>query len=270
METTAITSHVVAASRFKPVVRWPGGKTRLLKSLLPLPGHHCYVEPFAGGLAVLLAKERSRIEVVNDLNGDLVTLYRCAQFHHEALIQELALTLNSRRNLKDFMAQPGLTDLQRAARFLMRNKTSFGGGMESYGVSKSGGGACVSRENIAEALRRLNKRLDMVSVENLPYERVLRLYDGPETLFFLDPPYLNAQIKTYAGWNEEQMTAFAQHVGSLQGNWIVTVDDSEVNRRLFSAWHIEAVVTANGATNQRTHPKRQFGELIIRKAPAES
>src|SRR6185295_16479727 len=101
-------------ARFRPLVRWPGGKTRLLSKILPLiPPHVCYCEPFAGGLAVLLAKPRSKIEVVNDLNGDLVALYRCAQYHLDELCRELEFMIGSRRNLVDYVAQPGITDIQR-------------------------------------------------------------------------------------------------------------------------------------------------------------
>jgi DNA adenine methylase len=66
--------------RTKPVLIWPGGKSRHLKHILPLiPPHECYCEPFAGGVAVFLAKPRSRLEVINDLNGDLISFYLCAQ-----------------------------------------------------------------------------------------------------------------------------------------------------------------------------------------------
>lgn len=94
-------------TRTKPILRWPGGKSRMLPRLLPLlPPHTLYCEPFAGGLAVLLAKGRSPAEVVNDLNGDLVSLYRCAQYHLDALISEVEFTISSRQNLADFKAQP--------------------------------------------------------------------------------------------------------------------------------------------------------------------
>ena len=71
----------------KPAIRWAGGKRLLAKYILPhvLP-HECYVEPFSGGLAVMLAKPRSRMEVVNDIDGDLVTFYRCVRFHQEPLL----------------------------------------------------------------------------------------------------------------------------------------------------------------------------------------
>ncbi len=255
--------------RIKPVVRWPGGKTRLLPHILPLiPEHTCYCEPFAGGLAVLLAKPRSKLEIVNDLNGDLVALYRCAQFHLDALVQEMEFLIASRRNLKDFVAQPGLTDLQRAARFLARNKMSFGGNMASYGVSKvSGGSATASRANVLTALRALNQRMDSVSVENLSYERMFENYDSPGTFFFIDPPYLDSKASAYRGWTADEMRAFAARVAQLQGAWIVTVDDSALNRELFGSYKFIATLSRNGCVNQR-HAKnqRQFGELIIHRA----
>lgn len=260
----------MTTQRIKPLIKWAGGKTRLLKHLLPLPEHTAYVEPFAGGLAVLLAKSRSTLEVVNDLNGDLVTLYRCVQFHPEALIQEMQWTLNSRRNLYDFLVQPGLTDIQRAARWLIRNKTGFGTSMTSYGVSRTSGGAATgSRENVLKSISELSLRLDKVSVENLSYERMLRLYDAPGTLFFMDPPYFQSKADCYDGWNEAQMTEFAERVAQLKGDWIVTLDDSALTRRLFKGWHITGLKTVNGAVNQaHTKGKKTFGEIIVRKQPA--
>lgn len=253
-------------SRVKPVVRWPGGKTRLLKHILPLiPPHTCYCEPFAGGLAVLLAKPRSGLEIVNDLNGDLVALYRCAQYHMDELVRELEFMIASRRNLKDYLQQPGLTDIQRAARFLARNKTSFAGNMASYAVARTGGGAAsTSRFNLIGLLRDLNKRMDKVSVENISYERMFDNYDAPTTFFFIDPPYLNAKPQTYRGWTADEMRAFAARVTTLKAAWIVTVDDSPLNRELFADYKFMAVETRNGCLNQKlAHNKVKFGELII-------
>ena len=72
----------------RPILRWPGRKTRMLKHRLPLiPEHVCYCEPFAGSLALLLAKPRSQVEIVNDMNGDLVALYRNLQYHLPELLR---------------------------------------------------------------------------------------------------------------------------------------------------------------------------------------
>lgn len=131
----------------KPIVRWPGGKTRLLKHLLPLiRPHKTYVEAFAGGMALMLAKPKSSAEIVN---GDLVNLYRHAQYHLDALIEEVRWTLNSRQDMTDLVRQPGLTGLQQAARYLLRNRLSFGGAGENFAVSKQ---AQPSRANVIQLL----------------------------------------------------------------------------------------------------------------------
>jgi len=250
--------------KIKPILRWPGGKTRLLKHLLPLiRPHECYVEAFAGGLALLGAKTRSKIEVVNDLNDDIVNLYRCAQYHLEALLKELEWLLCSRKNIKEYMAQPGLTDLQKAARFLIRNRTSFGGSGTSFAVAKRNG-STISRERLMELLRALSARLDQVSVEHSTYERMLKNYDAPSTMFFLDPPYVSAEIVNYDAWDDARMTDFAGRVNQLQADWIVTVNDSPLTRQLFQEHEIISVVTRSGTVNNRIH-SGTFGELIIRK-----
>lgn len=249
--------------RIKPIVRWPGGKTRLLKHILPLfREHNLYVEAFGGGLAVMLGKERSRAEIVNDANGELVNLYRYAQFHLDALIQEVAFTLNSRANLAALVVQPGLTGLQRAARFLLRNRMSFGGNGRDFAVTRD---ASPSRENVLECLRALSARLDKVNVENLPYERLFRLYDRADTLWFLDPPYTAGRTDVYDVWTAETMAEFAGRVDQLQGDWIATVNDCPQNRRLFERHEIVPVTTASGTVSRKIRPAATFGELIVRR-----
>jgi DNA adenine methylase len=239
-----------------------------LREILPLIAPHvCYCEPFAGGLAVLLAKERSSVEVVNDTNGTLVALYRNLQYHLPAILEEIDWLFSSRQNLHDFVAQPGLTEIQRAARFLLVNRTSFGGNMNSFAVSKTHGrGAAFNRRATTELLGEAHLRLDKVVVENLPYERCLANYDSKDTFFFMDPPYLNAETKAYRGWTEKEMRSFRREVQKLKGNWAITVDDSKLNRELFADCQMKAVSHQNGLCNRRTHGSLKFGELIITKA----
>ncbi|MDR3427842.1 DNA adenine methylase [Silvimonas sp.] len=251
--------------RIKPILRWQGGKSRLLKTILPLiPPHDCYCEAFFGGGAVLFSKERSSVEVINDLNGNLIALYRNLQFHLPALLGELDWLMASRQNLFDFIAQPGLTELQRAARFLLVNRTSFGGGMSSFGVAKTaGGGVGFHHEKIARLIGAAHQRLEGVVVENLSYERCLKNYDSPKTFFFMDPPYEDATNRAYAGWDKQQLTTFRRDVGKLKGNWIVTLNDSPFTRDLFSDCNLKPIVSENRAVNRRTHSDTKFGELVI-------
>lgn len=260
--------NYVRVKHIRPILRWPGGKTRLLGEILPrIRPHTLYAEAFGGGMAVLLAKEPSKAEVVNDLNGDLVNLYRHAQFHMDALISEVEFTLCSRSDLQALIDQPGLTGLQQAARYLLRNRLSFGGGGTSFAVSRQG---APSRANVLANIRAMNARLDKVVVENLSYERLFTNYDAPDTFWFLDPPYSAAEVNTYDAWTDETMSAFAERVLDLAGDWLVTVNDSPLNRSLFSKHVVTPVVTRSGAVNKKKLPGATFGELIIQRKPAKA
>lgn len=252
--------------KVRPLLHWPGGKRRLMKHLLPkVPADAvCYAEVFAGSAALLLAKERHPVEVVNDLNGDLVALMRNAHFHLPALLEEMRWFVASRKDFHDFVSQPGLTEIQRAARFLLRNRVSFAGGMKSFGVAKTrGSGVGFDREDVADRLEGIRRRLNKVVVENLPYDRVLQNYDGPESFFFMDPPYVGPATGAYEGWKQEDMVQLRGRLDRLQGRFLLTINDSPENRRLFSDCKVEPVVTRNRLTNNRTHGAATFGELII-------
>jgi DNA adenine methylase len=251
-------------ARIRPVVRWPGGKSRLLAKILPLiPPHECYCEPFAGGLAVLLAKERSDVEVVNDSNSDLINLYRSLQFHLPEFLRQVDFLQSSRRNLKDFIAQPGLTDIQRAARYFVRNRTSFGSDNRSFAISKrEGHGASFYRSKATAILGQAHDRLDGVILENLPYERCFVNYDAPSTFFFLDPPYVDTDSGAYEGWKQEDAVKLRRRLHKLKGQWLLTINDSPENRDLFDDCEIEAVTTNNQRVNNRRIVRRS-GELII-------
>jgi DNA adenine methylase len=249
--------------RIKPVLRWPGGKSRHLKYILPLiPRHSTYIEPFAGGLAVLLAKERSPIEVVNDMNGDLVALYRNVQYHVDAVVSEIEFALNARQNLFDYKEQPGLTEIQRAARWFVRNKVSWGGNCKSFGCQ----GARASRRGAMEDLLALNERLDRVVIESLPYQRCLKTYDRRDAFFFLDPPYLDATPGPYAGWTAEQMTELRAILDGLKAQWVLTVDDSPGTRRIFKGLRLRPIAFANKVKQLRLGGDPTMHELLITPA----
>lgn len=255
-----------AEHKVRPLLRWPGGKARLLKHLLPrVPADaECYCEVFAGSAALLLSKERHPTEVVNDLNGEIVALMRNAHFHLPALMEEMSWFIASRKDFIDYGKQPGLTEIQRAARFLLRNRVSFGGGMKSFGVAKrAGGGVGFDRDGVGSALEGVRKRLNKVVVENLPYERCLANYDAPTSFFFLDPPYVGDSTGAYEGWKQEEMTQLRCRLDRLQGRWLLTVNDSPANRSLFKDCAVTPVTTGNRLANNRTHSKSTFGELII-------
>lgn len=234
----------------------------MLKHLLPhIPKHTCYCEPFGGGLAVFLAKPRSPHEVINDLNGDLISFYRCVRFHTHTLLTELEFVMNSRQEFVDFRAQPGLTDIQRAARWFHRNKTCFGGNMDSFRVAADC--AVSSRENRMELIRQLSLRLDKTTIEHLSWEKCLALYDRPATFFFLDPPYTDCGAPTYGVWQVSDVIALREQLAALKGRWLLTLNDSAAIRSIFRDFVVTPIERARGVNN-KPGQSASYRELVIR------
>jgi DNA adenine methylase len=247
----------------RPVISWPGGKGRMLKHLLPLiPEHTCYCEPFGGGMAVLLAKPPSHLEVVNDINHDLVAFYRNAKLHLDALLDELDLVLNAREEFEDYGAQPGITEIQRAARWFIRNKLSFGGMGGTFAIARTQ--PLGSRVQRMLAIRSLSRRLDRTTIENRSWEKIFDAYDHAETFFFCDPPYLDAGGQAYAGWSEHELQRFCTRLQTLRGAWLVTFQDCPQIRELLGGYQLRAVSRANGiGNNGKKRSGRIYREVIV-------
>lgn len=246
-------------------IHWRGSKRRLLKYILPLIGPHvCYCEPFAGSLALLLAKPPSRLEVINDINQDLIGFYLCVKYHAGELGREVQGMLGSRALFQAFRASPGLTQIQRAARFFYRQQASFGANGHSFGVCKTAKRTAFFDAPAMEVVfKGLADRLRAVTIECLPYDHLLRNQDAPETLFFCDPPYIGGDCGTYEAWSEDQTAEFATRIRGLRGQWICTLGDSPFVRRLFSGYRIIAVQTQNQGRNTLLGGAKTFGEVII-------
>lgn len=114
----------------KSPVPWMGGKRRLAKHILPMfPSHTCYVEPFAGGAALLFMRsEPAQVEVLNDVDGELVNFYRVVKHHMLEFCSQFRWAVTSRKVFEWCNATPPeiLTDIQRAARFYYLQKLAFG------------------------------------------------------------------------------------------------------------------------------------------------
>lgn len=259
------TEHLPKA---RPVIGWAGGKTRMLKHILPLiPEHTFYGEVFGGGLAVFLSKPQSDVEMVNDINGELISFYRCCKYHLDALLDELDLVMNSRQEFEDYLAQPGLTEIQRAARWFIRNKLSFGGMGRTFGVSRQH--AMSSRVSRLVAIRALNRRFDHTTIEHVSWDRCLDLYDHEQGFFFLDPPYFDAGGSAYAGWSEHELERFCTRVKKLGAAWMITFQDCEQIRDHLVGYRVTAIERANGIGNNTGKKGRKYREVIFTSERAE-
>nr|KAJ9622912.1 hypothetical protein H2204_011392 [Knufia peltigerae] len=221
---------------------WPGGKTRLAKHLLPLINerpHTCYVEAFAGSAAMLFEREPAKVEVLNDMHGELVRLYRVVANHLDEFVRHFRWSLTSREMYRWAQLQhvETLTDIQRAARFYYLQKLSFGGKVE--GQTLGVGPTSTKRINLLRLEQDLSDahlRLHGVVIEQLTWQRCIEKYDRPETLFLLDPPYW--ETTGYgAEFGMDQYEQLAEVMAQLKGRAILTINDHAAMRALFDRFN---------------------------------
>ncbi len=253
--------------KIRPVITRPGGKSRMLKKLLPMINimdHEVYCEPFAGGAAVLLAKPPSHTEIINDIDGQVINLYRQLKYHRGAVLKEIRLLPKSRSLFKEYSAvlkSEYATDIQKAAAFVYCNFYGFGTSTDSFGVQRTG---FQTKSFLIRKIIAFSKRIDRVTIEHLPWQRCLDLYDCKEALFFIDPPYTAGKVDAYDAWSINDVQILRDRLESIKGRWIVTLNDSPENRSVFKGYRIVTTTTAAAMRKRSCGQERaRFGEIII-------
>lgn len=220
----------------KPIVPWLGGKRRLADKLIPLfPPHECYVEVFCGGAALyFLRPVPAQTEVINDIDGELVNLYRVVQHHLEEFVRQFKWALTSRQIFKwqQMVRLETLTDIQRAARFFYLQQHAFSGKVvgQSFGTATTGPAINLCR--IEENLSAAHLRMAGTYVENLSWQACMKRYDRPHTFFYLDPPYW--QMEGYSvEFGIEQYEEIAAVMRASKGKVMMSINDHPDMRRIF-------------------------------------
>lgn len=247
-----------------PIVPWIGGKRRLAKHILPLfPVHTCYVEPFSGAAALYFLKTPSKTEVINDINGELVNLYRVVKHHLEEFVRQFKWALVSRQIYKWLQDTPEetLTDIQRAARFYYLQKQAFGGKVadHTFGTSTTS----APRFNllrIEEELSMAHLRLSRTLIEHLDWQLCIKRYDRPHTLFYCDPPYWGTEGYGVE-FGLENYDHMAELARSIKGKMIISVNDIPEMRQAFDGLNIQTVdISYNLKVTGKATPRK---ELVI-------
>lgn len=231
-----------------PLAPWVGGKAYLCREILPriaaIP-HEFYGEPFIGMAGVFLRRARpARIEAINDLSSDVVTLFRVAKHHPEALAAELRLSLVSRADFKMLLdVDPStLTDIQRAARFIRLQRLRYSGKPDSRSFAiRSTVAKSFDTTALREAIDALHDRLARVCIEQLDWREFLTRYDRPGALFYLDPPYFGCEHYYGRGlFQRSDFADMAEILGSLKGRFLLSLNDRPEVRDMFRRFEIHA------------------------------
>lgn len=197
----------------RPMVRYHGGKWRLAPWLLEhFPVHRVYTEAFGGGASVLLRKPRVYAEVYNDLDGEIVNLFRVARDRGDELVRAVELTPYSRR---DFDLSFKQTDdpLEQARRTVVRSFMGYGGnltranrdqspqrtGFRNYSSTDRRATPAGDWWRWPEQLRVIVERLQGVYIEDRDATKCICEHDGPDTLHYVDPPYVHSTRSMVVG-----------------------------------------------------------------------
>ena len=243
-----------------------GGKSLLAKKIITrIPEHHCYCEVFAGAAWLLFKKEESQVEIINDINTDLVTLYRVVKHHLREFIRYLEWILVARDEFERFKLEnpETLTDIQKAVRFFFLLKSGYAARIEkpSFNIATS----TKPRLNllrIEEELSAVHLRLSRVYVENRPYENIITRFDKPDTLFYCDPPYYG--FENYYGpgvFSRGDFEKLQILLSGIRGKFILSINDTPEIRKIFKEFRRETVDTRYMAAG--ANKKKKVSELLI-------
>lgn len=229
-------------------IKWIGGKKLLRKQIIERfpEKFDRYVEVFGGAGWVLFGSDtaHAKFEVFNDINSELINLYRCVKYHCGELARELAYLPQSREifyNMRDIADKFVLTDIQRAARYFYLISNSFGANMYSFSTRANGN----TIESKIEHLNEIAKRLKNVIIENKSYDNLIDVYDRESALFYLDPPYVNAEKYYKIPFGEEEHIKLAGILKNIKGKFILSYNCNPLILELYKDFNIAEITRKN-------------------------
>lgn len=265
------------------VLRYPGGKSKALKFILPnilKIRFKEFREPFVGGGSVFIAvKQKTKKNVkfkINDLNKDVFCFWKVLQENGYLFYNEIVRIKSEEKNGRDLFYRlkalnPNeLSDFDRSVRFFVLNRITFSGGFESSGYSEE---SFYKRftPSIIEKLLPLYDLIQQIEITNLDYSNFLK-EDNKDAFLFLDPPYYCSTESKLYGKNGIYHTTFdhkkfAQNMKYFSKkcsyNWLITYDDSPKIREMFEFAYCTKDVQLQYGVNNNGIKSKIGNELII-------
>jgi DNA adenine methylase len=265
-------NHIPRSELPRPLVRYHGGKWMLAPRIISqFPEHRCYVEPFGGGGSVLLRKPRSYAEIYNDMDSEMVNLFKVTRDQGAELARLLTLTPFGRDEYLDAW-YPSEDPIEQARRTVIRSFMGFGSAaitLMRVPVNKSRGGHAKTGfrsnsnrsgttpahdwANYPDCLPVLIERLRGVVIENKDAKAVCLTHDAPTTLHYIDPPYVKKSRSDSGDDYRHEMSdgdheELSRCLHGLSGTVILSGYHSELYDSLYSDWRfVEMAALADGA-----------------------
>lgn len=247
----------------KPPIPRMGGKSKLRKRIIEkIPEDHlCYVELFFGAGWVYFGKEPSKVEVINDIDKELINLFRMIKYHAPEIERMLEYEFSGRDIFEEYKNATieSLTEIHRAVRFLYLVSQSFAGKGNHYGYGTSTRPSPqIFYKNV---LAELKDRLRNTYVENLSFEKIIDKYDRLHTFFFADPPYF--ETTGYGNeFGEKEHILLRDKLKNIQGKFLLTINDHPKVREWYEGFNIEEVDVVYSVSKEQK-ARKEYKELII-------
>ncbi len=255
-----------------PPLRWAGGKRRLASSIIEHMGEHkAYIETCCGGAAVFWAKPRevSTAEILNDADGELINFYSVLHKTGKKLSKEVDSMPYSRKLFNQIRASRPRGSFNRAVRFWYINRVAFGGKRSgvSFGV-KASNRVHVLPQSILGELDATIERLRGVLFEAVDVVRLIKLYDRPTSLFYVDPPYLGLSQSYACCFDGADHDRLAEALAQVKGKFILSYNDCSEVREKYSGLRIVDLTTRyslgrNSAAGKKAGASGQAKEVLI-------
>lgn len=242
-DTFTIASNVVR----RPALRYHGGKWRMAPKIIQaFPPHQIYVEPFGGGAGVLLRKPRSYAEVYNDLDKEIVNVFKQLRDNGPELKCILEMTPFAR---VEFEAAniPVDDGLEQARRTIIKSFMGFGSDAirrpSGFRANSNRSGTTPAHDwrNYADVLDHLIERLRGVVIECRDFEQVIKAHDSEKTLFYVDPPYVHStrsSAKRYSHeMDEKAHTKLATVLNKVKGKVVLSGYESTLYVDIYKNWN---------------------------------
>ena len=267
--------HTKIKKEIKSPLRYPGGKSRAIKNILPLiPDLKEFREPFVGGGSVFFAlKQRIRKPtefIINDLNNDLYLFWKIARDQNLELVSKVQEIKNESKDGKKLFISlknsNGLDELEKAARFFVMNRITFSGLSDSGGFSELAFQKRFTQSSI-DRISLIENLLAGSIIKNNDYQNIIE-DKGDNVFIFLDPPYWkSAKKRLYGKKGDLHLTfdhkRFAKVMSKCEHKWLITYDDCEAIRRLFNFANIYEWELQYGMNNFKQNKANKGKELFI-------
>lgn len=235
---------------------WLGGKSKVAHEIIRrMPDHKVYVEPFGGAAHVLAQKEPVEYEIYNDIDGELVNFLMIARDKPEELARACETLPYSRQLYEEWRDGEWPEDkFQRAVRFFYLNRCgiSKGNGPKTYRTGwrhSAKVNAAKAYHSAVELLQSFANRLRYVQIEHNDFREILRVYDTPDTLFYVDPPYFGREQYYAGGFTEQDHRDLAEMLSKIKGKAIVSYYDDPLLQELYPGWRRETFTAIKQVVN---------------------